>query len=151
MCGHTEAMFLRAKGREHIYQRSCLCVVMGMGRSTGDVRAVLPGWRVTGQQLAVICMPLLISVFFGFSWSLPSWLSPLPAPTPAGEDAVLGRLLRAQEGATGPTEYSAFLTRCFICRVRCLLDSTSGFLVSERGAPVTAGCIASGCRRDGGE
>ena len=50
-----------------------------------------------------------------------------------GEDAVLGRLLRAQEGgADPPTEYSAFLTRSFVCRVRCLLDSTSGFLVSER-------------------
>lgn len=49
----------------------------------------------------------------------------------AGEDAVLGRLLRAQDGAAGPTEFAAFLRRCFTCRVRCLLDSTSGFLVSE--------------------
>ncbi|XP_075396957.1 aryl hydrocarbon receptor repressor [Tenrec ecaudatus] len=49
---------------------------------------------------------------------------PPPPETGPGEDAVLRRLLQAQDGA-------AFLTRCFVCRVRCLLDSTSGFLTMQ--------------------
>lgn len=76
---------------------------------------------------AVTCATVLTRVL--------SCLSRSPLARVAGEDAVLGQLLRAQDGRTGTSEFSAFLTRCFVCRVRCLLDSTSGFLVSERPRP----------------
>ncbi|XP_037655060.1 aryl hydrocarbon receptor repressor [Choloepus didactylus] len=55
-----------------------------------------------------------------------------PQCSETADDTVLGRLLEAQEGGAGlPTAYLAFLTRCFVCRVRCLLDSTSGFLTMQ--------------------
>lgn len=48
-----------------------------------------------------------------------------------GEDIVVSRLFLAEESTSTPPKFSCFLNRCFILRVRCLLDSTSGFLVSE--------------------
>ncbi|XP_059419070.1 aryl hydrocarbon receptor protein 1-like isoform X2 [Carassius carassius] len=44
------------------------------------------------------------------------------------EAAVMGHLYSAEEPDGVPPKLSPFLTRCFIARVRCLLDSTSGFL-----------------------
>ncbi|XP_049714293.1 aryl hydrocarbon receptor repressor [Elephas maximus indicus] len=55
-----------------------------------------------------------------------------PTLPETGEDSVLQRLLQAQDAGAGPPpEFAAFLTRCFVCRVRCLLDSTSGFLTMQ--------------------
>ncbi|XP_062337134.1 aryl-hydrocarbon receptor repressor b [Osmerus eperlanus] len=51
-----------------------------------------------------------------------------PPATATGEDFVVGSLFSAQEPDGVPLELTAFLTRCFIARARCLLDSTSGFL-----------------------
>ncbi|KAI4879392.1 hypothetical protein NFI96_026434, partial [Prochilodus magdalenae] len=50
------------------------------------------------------------------------------AAAATGEDFTVGSLFSAQEPGGVPPELSPFLTRCFIVRVRCLLDSTSGFL-----------------------
>lgn len=42
----------------------------------------------------------------------------------------MSSLFHSPEAGGIPPELSCFLNRCFIARVRCLLDSTSGFLVS---------------------
>lgn len=46
-----------------------------------------------------------------------------------GDDYVVSKLFQSAEAGGIPPELTGFLNRCFIARVRCLLDSTSGFLV----------------------
>ncbi|XP_034718174.1 uncharacterized protein LOC117937977 [Etheostoma cragini] len=48
-----------------------------------------------------------------------------------GEDFVVSSLFHSPEATGIPPELSCFLNRCFIARVRCLLDSTSGFLTMQ--------------------
>ncbi|CAJ1081761.1 uncharacterized protein LOC117828620 [Xyrichtys novacula] len=55
--------------------------------------------------------------------------SQMPAGT--GEDFVVSSLFHSPEAGGVPPELSCFLNRCFIARVRCLLDSTSGFLTMQ--------------------
>ncbi|XP_031652721.1 uncharacterized protein LOC109909829 isoform X2 [Oncorhynchus kisutch] len=47
------------------------------------------------------------------------------------EDLVVSSLFHSQETGGVAPEFSCFLNRCFMSRVRCLLDSTSGFLTMQ--------------------
>ncbi|XP_073704663.1 aryl hydrocarbon receptor repressor-like [Garra rufa] len=55
-------------------------------------------------------------------------MNPGQQDTGVYEDVVMGHLYSAEEPDGVSPELSPFLTRCFVARVRCLLDSTSGFL-----------------------
>ncbi|KAJ8012071.1 hypothetical protein DPEC_G00064870 [Dallia pectoralis] len=48
--------------------------------------------------------------------------------TEPGDDFAVSSLFTGQEPDIVPVELSSFLTRCFTTRIRCLLDSASGFL-----------------------
>ncbi|XP_050954743.1 aryl-hydrocarbon receptor repressor a isoform X4 [Labeo rohita] len=52
-------------------------------------------------------------------------------PGGAGDDFVVSSLFQSEETGDVPPEFCCFLNRCFILRVRCLLDSTSGFLTMQ--------------------
>ncbi|XP_056440101.1 uncharacterized protein LOC130377139 [Gadus chalcogrammus] len=52
-------------------------------------------------------------------------------PPGTGEEYVVSNLFHSPDGGSIPPELNSFLNRCFIARVRCLLDSTSGFLTMQ--------------------
>ncbi|KAK3541316.1 hypothetical protein QTP86_022042 [Hemibagrus guttatus] len=65
-------------------------------------------------------------------WSMnPSMTPDQDLSTGNGDDFVVNSLLHSQNAAGVPPEFSSFLNRCFISRVRCLLDNASGFLTMQ--------------------
>ncbi|XP_052452695.1 aryl hydrocarbon receptor repressor isoform X1 [Carassius gibelio] len=55
------------------------------------------------------------------------WAMNPSAQSSSGEDFVFSSLFQSDV----PPEFSCFLNRCFLLRVRCLLDSSSGFLTMQ--------------------
>ncbi|TSK20261.1 Ankyrin repeat and SAM domain-containing protein 6 [Bagarius yarrelli] len=65
-------------------------------------------------------------------WAMNPSVSPDQASaTENGEIFVVSKLFQSQNSAGASPEFSSFLNRCFVARVRCLLDSTSGFLTVQ--------------------
>ncbi|XP_074857881.1 aryl hydrocarbon receptor-like isoform X2 [Carettochelys insculpta] len=60
-------------------------------------------------------------------WALNPPPAPESEPSPDGETSISSSVLACEPGQL-PPENSAFLERSFVCRFRCLLDNSSGFL-----------------------
>uniref|UniRef100_A0A8C9N1Y2 Aryl hydrocarbon receptor-like n=1 Tax=Serinus canaria TaxID=9135 RepID=A0A8C9N1Y2_SERCA len=61
-------------------------------------------------------------------WALDAPRAPGGEPSPAGKEKSLGSSAVIYKLDQLPSENSSFLERIFVCRFRCLLDNSSGFL-----------------------